>query len=354
VPWPSTRIAGLLGIELPIVLSPMAGSWTPELVAAVSNAGGLGSIGGAYTPPDELRAAIRRVRELTDRPFAVNLFAWSEPTAPAHEAVRAVVERLSPTLDELGLDEPELEPPPSFARLLEAQLAVVAEERVPVFSFHLGIPPLDAVRESVVIGTATTVAEAVALEEAGVDAIVAQGSEAGGHRGTFAGPVDQGLVGLVALVPQLVDRVGVPVLAAGGIMDGRGIVAALALGADGAQLGTAFLTSPESGAPEPYRDVVAAAADDSTTVTPAFTGRHARAVRTPLSEALEAAGQLPFPLQAVLLRPLYAAAAAAGRHDLMFVLAGQAAALSRRLPAGELVATLARETDEALRTLAPQ
>lgn len=351
--WPATRLAELLGVEYPIVQAPMTGGpTTPELVAAVSNAGALGSIGGAMMPPDDLRAAIRRVRELTDRPFAVNLFAPHERGEPDAATIAAVDAELAPYRRELGLAEPEragaVAPPDPY----ESQIAVVVEERVPVFSFTFGLPPLDEVRASgaLVFGTATTVAEAVLLEDAGVNAVVAQGSEAGGHRGTFAVPFEQALVGTVALVPQIADRVGVPVVAAGGIADGRGVAAALALGAEGAQLGTAFLTCPESGVPDAYQRAVLAAECGDTMVTRAYTGRPGRAIRTPLLETLDRLGVVaPFPAQAVLLGDLRAAGAELDRADLLFLLAGQAAPLARAIPAGELVATLIAETEQALR-----
>jgi nitronate monooxygenase len=326
---------------------------TPQLVAAVSEAGGLGTIAGGMLSPDELRAQIRAVRRLTDRPFGVNVFV-SLPAATADpDAVAAMNDVLARFRAELGLAEPEASPAPT-ADVVDDQMAVVVEERVPVLSFTFGIAPFEPVQEegTVVLGTATTTAEAVALEKRGVDAIVAQSSEAGGHRGTFLDD-EVPLVGGLALVPQIVDRVSVPVLLAGGIMDGRGIAAALALGAEGAQLGTAFLGTPESGAPDPYRRALTTAADSSTVVTSAYSGRRARAIRTPLIDAIERSGilPLPYPLQAMLLADIRAAGGSAGRGDLLFLLAGQAAGMVRDLPAGELVATLVRETHEAISRL---
>ncbi len=352
--WPATRAAELLGVRYPIVQAPMAGGFTtPALVAAVSNAGALGSLGGAMLSPDDLRAAIGEVRSLTEQPFAVNLFAPLPPPAASAEQIAAVQALLAPYRAELGLPEPE--PPRPMGSPFEAQLAVVVEERVPVFSFTFGIPPLEPVREAgaVVLGTATTVAEAVELERAGVDAVVAQGAEAGGHRGTFLGPTDRGLVGGLALVPQVVDAVSVPVLAAGGIMDGRGIAAALALGAEGVSIGTAFLASREAGTPEAYRRALAESSAESTLVTRVYTGRHARTVRTPLIDAVEDAGlDIPdYPLQGALLGDIRGAAIKRGRADLMLLLAGQGAPMSRELGAAELVETLVREADARLRSL---
>ena len=351
-----TRVSRLLGTRYPIVQAPMAGGFTtPELVAAVSNAGALGSLGGATLGPDELRGAIGAIRRLTDRPFAVNLFAQLPPPEADPEQVEAMQAILAPLRAELGLSEPQDVPSTPPPGLVEAQLAVVADERVPVFSFTFGTLPLEAVREagSVILGTATTVAEAVELERLGVDAVVAQSGEAGGHRGTFLGPFEDAVVGGVALVPRIVDRVSVPVLLAGGIMDGRGIAAALALGAEGVQLGTAFLGCPEAGSTALQRGMLAGAAD-RTLVTRAYSGRQARLVRTRLVDAIEDAvvDPLPFPLQALLVAELRAAALEAGRRDLLFVLAGQGAAALRELPAAELVETLVGETEDAIRRLA--
>ena len=351
-----TGVCRLLGTRYPIVQAPMAGGFTtPELVAAVSNAGALGSLGGATLGPDELRDAIGAIRRLTDRPFAVNLFAQLPPPEADTERVAAMQAVLAPLRAELGLSEPQVVPSAPSPGLVEAQLAVVADERVPVFSFTFGTLSLEAVKEagSVILGTATTVAEAVELERLGVDAIVAQSGEAGGHRGTFLGSFEDAVVGGVALVPRIADRVSVPVLLAGGIMDGRGIAAALALGAEGVQLGTAFLGCPEAGSTALQRSTLAGAAD-RTLVTRAYSGRQARLVRTRLVDAIEDAGvdPLPFPLQAILVAELRAAALEADRQDLLFVLAGQGSAAIRELPAAELVATLVRETEGAIRRLA--
>ena len=274
--WTETPLTELLGVRLPVVQAPMVGASTPELAAAVSNAGGLGSIAGTGLSPDELRDAIRETRAHTKRPFAVNLFApLPEPSSKGLADWAAL----------LG-GEPTLPPAPPWS--LDDQLAVLADESVAIFSFTFGIPPLDRF-DAVTIGTATTVEEAVALERAGVDVVVAQGFEAGGHRGAFLGDPGRSLVGGLALLPQVTDAVSVPVVAAGGIMDGRGIAAALALGAQGVQLGTAFLGCQESGASEEHR----AALGDETTISRVMTGRHARGVRTPLVDELERSGREP-------------------------------------------------------------
>ncbi len=332
------------------------GPTTPELVAAVSDAGGLGSIGAAMLGPDALRDAIRRVRALTERPFGVNLFASLPAPRTDAETAAAVDAALAPHRERFGLPRPDrsARQPPRPA--LDDQLQVVLEERVPVFSSTFGLIPAEPMRGAGIttIGTATSVAEARAQAGAGVDALVAQGAEAGGHRGTFLGEFAHALVGTMALVPQIADAVDLPLIAAGGIADGRGIAAALALGADGVVLGTAFLACPEAGVTDGYRRAVLAAADSATSVTAVYTGRPARAIRTPLVNDLERSGAAPadFPAQAGLLADLRAAGVERDDPDLLFLLAGQAAGLSRSLPAGQLVATLVRETRDRLRALA--
>jgi nitronate monooxygenase len=206
------------------------------------------------------------------------------------------------------------------------------------------------------IGTATTVEEALALEQGGVDAIVTQGSEAGGHRSTFSGPFDTGMVGILALVPQVVDAVTVPVIASGGIMDGRGIAAALALGASAVQMGTAFLTCDEAGIPNTYKDAILRAREQETRLTRAFSGRPARGIvnrfMTEIERADAPAAILPFPLQNALTRPLRNAAARQGRVDYLSLWAGQGVRLARRQPAATLIARLAHETETVVRRLA--
>lgn len=310
---------------MPILLAPMAGGpSTPRLAAAVSEAGGLGSIAGAALSPDELRETIRATRALTDRPFAVNLFA----PLPAPSG-----DRVAEWATLVGGEPPDAEP---VSWTLDEQLAVVAEDRVGVFSFTFGIPRLDGL-VATTLGTATTVDEAIELERAGVDVVVAQGFEAGGHRGSFLAAPERSLVGTLALVPQVVDAVSVPVVAAGGIMDGRGIAAAIALGAQGVQLGTAFLATAESGASREHRDSLRG----QTTISRVMTGRHARGHRTPLVDRLETSGTEPpdFPIPRFMFpEPLH--------------LAGQGGPLARELPAGQLVADLVDETSAVLARIA--
>jgi nitronate monooxygenase len=291
-------LAARLGVRHAIVQAPMANVQPPSLAAAVSEAGALGTIAGVPLSADQLRDAIKEVRAATDKPFGVNLFS------------------------------------PPYMR--DDVFEVVLEERPAVFSFTFG--PVDPAplreRGIVVLGTATTVEEAKALD---VDVVVAQGAEAGGHRGTFIGPFEDALVPLAELVRQIVEAVDVPVIAAGGIMDGGDIARMLGLGAQGAQLGTAFLFTPECATPQPWLDALRTY---ETVVTPAYSGRHARAARTPFLEDLMAGPPpLPFPEQR---------AAVAARPDAeRFYLGGTGARRARAMPAAELVRTLVEETEAA-------
>lgn len=358
--WSKTALTEKLGITYPIIQAPMAGGTdTPSLVAAVSMAGGLGSIGAAYSSPEQIRALIKEVRRLCDRPFAVNLFipGATKPAAATAEELERVSAALKPFREELGVSiAPEAAPPsPSF----EEQLAVVLEERVPVFSFTSGALAGERVRELkargvVVLGTATTVREGVILAESGVDGIIGQGSEAGGHRASFASPVERSLIGTMALVPRLVDRVGIPVIAAGGVMDGRGIVAAIALGAAAVQMGSAFVSTTESGAPQGYKDALLRGGDDDvTTLTSAYSGRPARGRRNRFMDEMERRPDaiLAYPLQSGLTRDIRQAAAKKDVPDLMPLWAGQGPARRVERSAAELIVELVREAEEVVSRL---
>jgi nitronate monooxygenase len=352
----ANALCKMLDIDHPIIQAPMAGGTTTvDLVAAVSGAGALGSLGAAYLTPEQIRDTVRQIRERTDRPFNINLFVGGDDGHGARDP-SALLKMLAIYHVELGLPAPE--PPRPAPDPFDGQLQAVLEAAPAVFSFTFGVPSAEALaalkaRGIKVVGTATTVEEAKHLEAAGVDAVVAQGAEAGGHRGTFAGPCERSLVGTLALVPQVVDAVSVPVIAAGGIMDGRGIVAARALGASGVQMGTAFLTCLESGAPEAYKAKVRTARDDQTEVTRAFSGRPARGVVNEWIVALRGRKEavMPFPLQNSATRPLRNEAAKRGDTRLLALWAGQAAALARDLPAAELVRRLVREAEEVAHRL---
>lgn len=344
-----------LDLVHPVIQAPMAGSDTPALVAAVSEAGGLGVIGAAYLSPQQIREAAAAVRATTTRPFGINLFAplpAPEPPADANAALDAV----APFCEELALPPPQM--PAAPADTFAAQVEAVLESGASLFSVTFGLPGPDVVaavkaKGMLFAATATTVEEAKAVEAAGADLVVAQGSEAGGHRGTFAVPFERAMIGTMALVPQVVDAVSIPVVASGGIMDGRGIAAALALGASAVQMGTAFLACAEAGIPEAYREALLAAREDETQVTRAFSGRPARGIANRFMTAVEAGGAiLPFPLQNALTRPIRTAAARAGRADYLSLWAGQGVRLARRQSAAELMARLAAETAEAVAQLA--
>jgi nitronate monooxygenase len=351
--WPRTDLMELLGVDCPIIQAPMAGAATPALAAAVCNAGGLGSLGCATDSPDELRARVDELRGATNRPFNLNFFVH-EPPAPKPEAEDETRARLAPFYDELGLGEVPAarEPFPAFDG---ERLAALLELRPAVASFHFGLPAPAAVRALkeagvLILSSATTVAEAKALAEAGADAVVAQGWEAGGHRGTFASPFEGARVGTLALVPQVADAVEVPVIAAGGIADGRGIAAAFALGASGVQLGTAFLSCPEAQVTVPHRAALRAARDEDTRLTRAFSGRPARGLRNRYVEAMAPFDDaLPsFPRLSSLTGPLGRASAARGSPDFIPLWSGQAVALNRELPAADLVQVLVDETAAVL------
>ena len=323
------------------------GPSTPELVAAVSNAGGLGSLGAAYLSPDQIGDAIKRIRTLTNRPFQVNLFVGGWRTDLSFDPA-PMLELLAEIHATLGLEAPAL--PPLGPDPYPAQLEAVLDARIPIFSFTFGIPDRDALarlksRGILVVGTATTVQEARLLDQAGVDAMVAQGAEAGAHRGTFAAAFEHSMVPTLTLTRQIHSAVSTPVIAAGGLMEGMDIVAALNAGASAAALGTAFLASPESGATEAYKRAIVQADRDATVVTRAFSGRPARGLRNDFIARLENKDHaiLPYPLQNALTRTMRTAAGRQGLTGFLSLWAGTGVARARAIPAGELVKALTEE-----------
>ena len=346
-------------LSLPVIQAPMAGGGdTPELVAAVCESGALGFTGGAYLTPEQIIETGRAVRARTSRPFGINLFAPQPPPESVSDPGPAL-RRIAPFFAELGLPAPTV--PAASGISFGEQLGAALETDASVFSFTLGVLPRNAIeairsRGMFLMGTATTVDEAILLERAGVDAIVTQGSEAGGHRGTFAADFNAGMVGTMSLVPQVVDAVKVPVVASGGIMDGRGIVAALSLGASAVQMGTAFLACHEAGIPEVYKQAIVAAREHETRITRAFSGRPARGILNRFMTEIEFRhgddAILPFPLQNSLTRPLRTAAAKLGRAEFLSLWAGQGVRLARRQSAPELIARLASEMQTAAAGLA--
>jgi nitronate monooxygenase len=342
-----------LGLAVPLIQAPMAGVSTPALAAAVSNAGGLGSIAIGASEVAGARAMIAEVRASTDRPFNANLFVHGSPQPdPAREA--AWLGWLAPLFAEF-----DARPPASLRTIYRsfaddpAMLDMLLDAAPPVVSFHFGLPSADVIaalraRSIVLLATATSLAEARAIEAAGLDAIVAQGIEAGGHRGQFDPAAPDDALGTMALTRLLVRSTALPVIAAGGIMDGAGIAAALALGAAAAQLGTAFIACPESGADAAYRAALMGPAACHTVLTTLVSGRPARALPnrfTALADSI--AGRRPpdYPIAYDAGKALHAAARAKGEHGFGAHWAGQGAPLARALPAADLVATLAAELD---------
>ena len=349
--WDRNRLTAKLGIGYPIIQGPLGGLSSQKLTAAVSNFGGLGSFGAHTLAPEAIEDAIAQIRSLTPKPFAMNLWVSIEDEGARASDESAFDRSLAPLvvhLDALGAPRPTYRPY-SPARF-EDQARVLLDAKVPVFSFVFGIPPREIMEECrandiVTIGTATTADEAAALEEAGVDAIAASGFEAGGHRGSFLRPAGDSLTGTLSLVPQVVDAVDVPVIAAGGIGDARGVIAVLALGAEGVQIGTAFLACEESGASRLHREALRGQDAGHTGLTRGFTGRLARGIRNRLLEELNREGTeiLPYPLQRALVRHLSMAAEAAGRSDLLPLWAGQSAALSAHSDASAFLDALVEE-----------
>lgn len=349
--WPDRRTCELFGIEHPIIQAPMTGTCTPELVSAVANAGGLGSLGCALKSPETIREQTGEIRQRTNRGFNLNFFVTPAPeTSP--EVLEWTRQRLRPWYEGLGLGAPPSELPAIGPGFDDTHLDLVLELKPRVVSFHFGVPERRAVEALKAAGitlvcSATTVAEARALEAAGMDAIIAQGWEAGGHRGSHAPSAPQDGVGTLALVPQIVDAVSVPVIAAGGIADGRGIAAAFALGASGVQMGTAFLSCPEAAMTPARRDWLWRTKDGDTIPTDAVSGRVARTARSRFTEEMERRREpLPGFIQMYALsRPILEAAT---DDEASFYLCGQAVALSKGLGAGELVEALVAETQAVL------
>jgi len=354
-----TTLCDLLRVEYPVIQSGMGGIAGPELVAEVCRAGGLGILAGLGLPADELRRQIRRVRELTDRPFGVNLWLHREllpPQKPSDlpvEAIRSVQEVLNRFRARLELPS-IVAPPDAFPDVVPDAIEVILAERVPVWSIGLGNPDAQLVERcrragTLVMAMVCTVEDGRTVSTSGVDVIVAQGIEAGGHRSLWERPSSQskGSISTMVLVPQLVDAVPQPVVAAGGIADGRGVVAALALGASGALLGTRFVATKESMALPMFKKALLATTGDETTVTNAFTGLNARALRNRFIEEYSVSGApvLPSLLQAMAAEDVFIAAAKTGNAEYYPMFAGQSAGLIADLPSAST--TIVRNTSAA-------
>jgi nitronate monooxygenase len=355
--WSNRRYLDLVGITHPIIQAPMAGANLGAMAIAVSRAGGLGSLPCGMLNVEQARAELNIVRQQTDRPINVNFLCHELPASDAARESRWR-DRLASYYAELGVEATLPPGGTSRAPFDAAMCALVVEMRPRVVSFHYGLPERGLVEQlkaagCVIQSSATTVAEARWLEAHGADAIVAQGLEAGGHRGMFLTSDLASQVGTFALVPQVVDAVRIPVIAAGGIADARGLVAALALGASAVQIGTGYLLCPEANISALYRSALRSMRDDGTMLTNVFSGRPARSIVNRLvREVGPISGDAPpFPLAAATVQPLRAKAEAMGSADFSPLLAGQAAALARGLGADDLTVALASEAQLLLKQL---
>jgi nitronate monooxygenase len=331
----------LLKIKFPIIQAPMAGGITTStLVAEVSNAGGLGMIGAGYMTPSQIRDQIREIKRQTSNPFGINLFIPNKFTCTEKE-VKSAAALLQPIREQLNLHQDDGVDIPTSNHLFETfneQIKVIIEENVPVCSFTFGVPSLELITELkqhtiLLIGTATTVKEAIEIEKLGMDMVVVQGSEAGGHRGNFNSDYQESLIGLMSLIPQVADHVSIPVIAAGGIMDGRGLIASKCLGAKGVQMGTAFLTCVESGAPEIHKEAILQSSEDQIVITRSFSGKEARGIKNKfISEMQKHEESLPdFPVQNNLTQPIRKAASSQNNPDYMSLWSGQSPRLAKNL-----------------------
>ncbi|HAU1639030.1 TPA: DUF561 domain-containing protein [Legionella pneumophila] len=344
------KLAERLGIQFPIIQAPMAGgATTPELVAAVSNSGGLGSLGAGYMKPDEIRQAIIKIRQLTSKPFAVNLFI-PEAHHATPEQIQKACDDISLCCTELNIEISPVSKP--YSQSFVDQMQILIEEKIPVFSYAFGtLEPMwiKHLKENAtfLIGTATTINEAKILEASGIDAIVAQGSEAGGHRGTFIGNAEDALIQLSDLIPQIIEKIQIPVIAAGGIMNGKGIVSAMNAGAAGVQIGTAFLSCFEAGITYKYKQTLLSQQQDNTVLTRAFSGKLARGIRNKFITCMDKRkiNILDYPIQNALTQVMRQKAREKDNIDFMSLWAGQSAQLCRSMSAGDLINTLVIEAE---------
>jgi len=358
--WRDRRLLDLFRIEHPILQAPMASAMDAELAIAVAKAGGLGALPAGMLNAEKLRAQVEQFRLATaNKPVNLNFFTH-KPPVPNNAREHAWREKLNPYYAEFGID-PSAPVPVTNRTPFNSEMCAVVEELKPeVVSFHYGLPEEGLVKRvkasgAKVISSATTVSEARYLEKNGCDAVIAQGSEAGGHRGMFLGEDVATQVGLFALLPQVVDAVRIPVIATGGVADARGLVAALVMGAAGVQIGTAFLFCPEAKILPPHRAALRAARDDSTVLTNVLSGRPARGLINRVIRELGPISDVApqFPLASGALAPLHAKAQAQGSGDFSPMLAGQAAALGRELPAGALIEVLVSEAQDLMRGTRP-
>ncbi|HAT6977423.1 TPA: nitronate monooxygenase [Legionella pneumophila] len=339
-----------LGIQFPIIQAPMAGgATTPELVAAVSNSGGLGSLGAGYMKHNEIKQAIRKIRQLTNKPFAVNLFI-PEAHHATPEQIQQACDDINLCCTELNIEISPVSSP--YSQSFVEQMQILIEEKIPVFSYAFGTLEPMWIKHlkkngTFLIGTATTIQEARILEASGIDAIVAQGSEAGGHRGTFIGNAEDALIQLSDLIPQIIETIRIPVIAAGGIMNGKGIVSAMNAGASGVQMGTAFLSCFEAEISHQYKQTLLSQQQDNTVLTRAFSGKLARGIRNQFITCMDKrkVNILDYPIQNALTQVMRQKARENDNIDFMSLWAGQSAQLCRPMSAGDLINTLVIEAE---------
>lgn len=356
--WNQTKITELFGIKYPILLGPMGGGFsTPQLLAAVSNAGGLGSLGAYTLTPQQLLEAADTIKSLTDKPYNINLWVSDVDkhlTNYSAESLEKVKKHFKPYFDELSIPLPDLDI--NIPSKFQEQVETLFKIKPAVFSFIFGLPPIEVLNEArrlgiKTVGAATTLDEALALEEAKVDAIVAAGFEAGGHRPSFLRPAHDSLTGTFTLVQQLKAKVKTPVIAAGGIADGKGIAAALTLGADAVQLGTAFIITDESNAAPLHKAALLSDDHKHTVLSKSLTGRMGRLISNRISEEVKYETEvLPFPLQTLLIRPLREAAIAQGKTDMINFWSGQNGIKLKHTKAAELMQALITETGQILKS----
>lgn len=350
-------LTNLLKIDHPIIQAPMAGGiTTSNLVAAVSNNGALGMIGAGYLSPTQLREQIREVKQLTSTNFGVNLFVPSNFEV-IEEEIKAAHSLLQTFQSKLEVEDEHV----AFPSMDEAHqvynelIQVIIEEEIPVCSFTFGVPSIELIKQLkqqgiALIGTATTVTEAITIERLGMDAVVVQGSEAGGHRGNFLSDDNESLIGLMSLLPQVADNVAIPIIAAGGIMDGRGLMAALHLGAKAVQMGTAFLTCVESGAHPVHKEAILHAKDEDTTLTNAFSGKWARGISNTFTNEMRAyKDNIPnFPVQNTLTQSIRKAASTQNNEEYMSLWSGQSPTLAKNETVEMLIQRIIKHTERRM------
>lgn len=349
----NNKMTELLNVKYPIIQAPMAGGVTTStLVAEVSNSGGLGMLGAGYLSPVQTREQIKEVKQLTSHPFGINLFVPNEFMV-TEKQIKSANQFLTPIRQQLNLEQKDSMDIPNYNDVYETfkeQIKIVMEEKVPICSFTFGIPSNEIIADLkecniILMGTATSVREAVKNEKAGMDIVVVQGSEAGGHRGSFIDGDQESLIGLMSLIPQVVDTVNIPVVAAGGIMDGRGLMASICLGAKGVQMGTAFLTCVESGAHEVHKDAILNANEEETVLTRSFSGKWARGIKNKfILEMQKQETLLPdYPVQNTLTQDIRKASSAQNTQDFMSLWSGQSPRLATSQTVNSLIKKLIRE-----------